>query len=192
MMAHGPTSVEVAFEMLLEEIEISEKEFAKVLSQAGENGEYDKAREALDQAERIGEFHSRVGDLGREWQSLFGDSYLPEDQNEPSERRNLGRLGRGLRTREDAYYVPILETLIEGAGSGQVQAVLDGVYKKMQGILKDVDLEPLTSDPQLPRWRNAAQWARSSMVRQGLLSSDSPRGKWEITDAGRQFLNNVH
>ena len=52
--------------------------------------------------------------------------------------------------------------------------------------LQEVDLEPLSSSPDNPRWRNAAQWARYSMVKKGLLKSDSPRGIWELTDKGMQ------
>jgi hypothetical protein len=39
-----------------------------------------------------------------------------------------------------------------------------------------------------PRWRNAAQWARQSMIYDGYLKSDSPRGVWEVSDKGRKFL----
>jgi restriction system protein len=42
--------------------------------------------------------------------------------------------------------------------------------------------------PDNPRWRNAAQWARNSMVNEGLLKKDSPRGVWEISDKGKQYL----
>jgi hypothetical protein len=66
--------------------------------------------------------------------------------------------------------------------------VLPIVERKMKGTLKKVDYEPLASDPEMPRWRNAAQWARNSMVRDGLMKSDSPRGVWEISDAGSQWL----
>ena len=38
------------------------------------------------------------------------------------------------------------------------------------------------------RWRNAAQWARNSMIHEGLLKADSPRGVWEISDQGRRAL----
>ena len=58
----------------------------------------------------------------------------------------------------------------------------------MQGVLKDVDHQPLASDPDLPRWRNTAQWARAAMVREGLIKGDSRRCIWEISDAGRRHL----
>lgn len=39
-----------------------------------------------------------------------------------------------------------------------------------------------------PCWRNAAQWARNSRVNERLLKKDSPRGIWEISDKGTQYL----
>lgn len=66
--------------------------------------------------------------------------------------------------------------------------VLDRVLESMKEVLRDVDYEPLASDPEMPRWRNAAQWARHSMVKEGLLRSNSPRGVWEISDRGVEFL----
>ena len=55
-------------------------------------------------------------------------------------------------------------------------------------FFKDLDHEPLASDPYLPRWRNSAQWTRNTMRQEGLLQDDSPRGTWEITHAGRARL----
>jgi hypothetical protein len=94
-----------------------------------------------------------------------------------------------MRTREEAYYVPILQVLSEMGGSGTVAEVLDRVGKKMKGVLKKPDYEPFSSDPKNLRWRNAAQWARNSMVNEGLLKKDSPRGVWGGSDKGKQCLN---
>ncbi len=47
------------------------------------------------------------------------------------------------------------------------------------------DYDPLASGPDKPRWHNGAQWARNSMIHEGLLKGDSPRGVWEISDKGR-------
>ena len=66
--------------------------------------------------------------------------------------------------------------------------VLDLIGTEMKGSLKPVDFDPLASEPDTPRWRNTAQWARYSMVQDGLLKGDSRRGIWEISERGRQFL----
>ena len=57
--------------------------------------------------------------------------------------------------------------------------------------LMQVDFAPLASGPDNPRWRNAVQWARNSLVREGLFKADSPHGIWEISDAGRSQLTEV-
>ncbi len=67
----------------------------------------------------------------------------------------------------------MLQTL---GGSAQMGQVLDRVLQTMKITLKDVDYEPLASGPDMPRWKNAAQWVRwNSMVKEGLLRNDSPR-----------------
>ncbi len=66
--------------------------------------------------------------------------------------------------------------------------VLDRVGEMMKGALRDVDHQPLKSDPHSPRWKNTAQWARNTMVADKLLLSKSPRGVWELSEAGRRYL----
>lgn len=98
------------------------------------------------------------------------------------------RLAKGQRTHDKEYTRPILQALIDLGGSAKSSEVLPRVELYMRPILKPVDYDPLPSDPQSPRWRNAAQWVRYTLVQEGLLRPDSPRGVWEITEVGRQFL----
>ena len=64
---------------------------------------------------------------------------------------------------------------------------MNRVEEKMQGLLQHADYELLSSGTDL-RWRNRAAWQRLNMKRQGLLRNDSPRGMWEITTKGREWL----
>jgi hypothetical protein len=98
------------------------------------------------------------------------------------------RLARGVRTQESAFVRPILRALVDFGGSASMNQVLERVETLMAGRLRDVDFQPLKSDPGRPRWCNTAQWARNTMVNDGLLLDNSPRGVWEISDAGRQYL----
>ena len=59
---------------------------------------------------------------------------------------------------------------------------------RLKKSLGPVDFEPLPSSPDVPRWRNTAQWSRNTMVKEGLLRDDSPRGLWQISKAGQQIL----
>jgi hypothetical protein len=33
-------------------------------------------------------------------------------------------------------------------------------------------------------WHNAAQWVRLSLVKEGLMKSNSPHGIWELSEKG--------
>ena len=189
MIENKPQNVIAAFEVLLEEIE-AEVDFVNGIgSKAFETSNYDQVDEARSRAVQITDFRDRIVALRKEWQAL---AHLGEGQETPEtkvERQNLGKLRKGLRTPEEAYWRPILATLVELGGKAPVGEVLERVFVQMKTLLNEHDLQPLASDPDNPRWRNAAQWARNSMVNEGLLRNDSPRGLWEITEAGRQWLS---
>ena len=188
MIENNPTNVVAAFEILLEEVEAEIEFINRVGAKAFEGRDYDRAREVLERAAQLFAFRDKVAALRKDWDGLTLTSVGDEDETARAERRNLGRLGRGLRTREEAYFKPILQTLVELGGSAKMGDTLVRVEKRMKGTLKDVDYDPLASDPEMPRWRNTAQWARNSMVKTGLLKADSPRGIWEISDDGRRVL----
>jgi hypothetical protein len=99
-----------------------------------------------------------------------------------------GRLARGLRTPESAFVLPILKALQDLGGRAPMHQILGIVGNMMKDQLQDVDHQSLTSDPSKPRWYNTAQWARNSTVTRGLLRNDSPRGTWELTEDGVQYL----
>jgi hypothetical protein len=179
--------VNTAFEILLEEIEL----VANVLNDDGakafQAGNYEAARRAIEEATRLAEFREKVKTLQKEWASLI----IAKPQRQPNTRRiGKGRLPRGLRTPEDAFRRPILEALVELGGRAPIGEVLDLVGKKIKSQLTKYDFEPLPSDPKSIRWRNTAQWCRNSLVREGLMRSDSPHGIWEISEAGRRALQN--
>ena len=192
MAGNEKVDISSAFEMLLEEIETQISLTKKTGATAIEKGLYDDAKLSIEQAERITDFRNKISDLRDEWDQHEKELMPDDTQITPSgiEKRNLGRLKRGLRTREEAYFKPILQALTELGGSAKMRDILDKVGKIMQKDLKPVDHDPLPSDPETIRWRNTAQWARHSMVKRDLLKSDSPHGIWEITSKGQKFLNN--
>ncbi|MDP2935721.1 MAG: hypothetical protein Q8O86_04435, partial [Dehalococcoidia bacterium] len=115
--------VSAAFEIVLEEI----KKVVDSLNQDGagafQKGDYDTARSLSEVATRLAEFRGKVRNLQKEWENLFS-TRIPR---KPSKRKRLPRLQRGLRTHEDVFRRPILETL---GGSAPVGHVLDGVGEK--------------------------------------------------------------
>ena len=175
--------VEIAFEIVMEEIEA----VANALNQEGaaafQKGDYERARQVIEDATRIAGFRAKVKALQQEWQTGF-----PSARRKKAKRTGMGRLGRGLRTPEDAFRIPILEALVELGGSAEIGKVLDRVGRKVRSLLNEHDMKALPSDPKSIRWRNTAQWCRMTMVNEGLLKGDSPHGVWEITAAGKKTL----
>jgi len=180
--------VQAAFEILLEEIEAIVSGLNESGAEAFRTGDYDKARQAVAQAESLADFRDKIKALQREWNTLSRSIKGLTARERKTTRRVIRRLPRGLRTPEEAFRIPILETLIELGGSGRTQEVLDRVESKMNDVLNSYDKEPLPSDPRTARWRNTARWCRNTLVREGLMKSDSPVGVWEISERGRKWL----
>ena len=188
MIENDSGNIQAAFEMLVEEVEAQIDFVNRIGARAMESRDYARAREALEYVGRLTAFRDKVVALRAEWEELLTAAQHQEDETRRTERRYLGRLQKGQRTPASAYRVPILRALDEMGGRGRMQQVLDRAGAILGATLKDVDYQPLPSEPETPRWRNAARWQRYIMVQEGLLKKDSPRGVWEITDAGRAYL----
>lgn len=164
--------VNIAFEILLEEIEF----VANQLNESGGRGfscrGLRQGTAAIEEATRLADFREKVKALQREWAGLAAGG-LKVRQPKPR-RAAKGRRQRGLRTPEEAFRRPILEALVELGGSAHIGEVLERVGIKMKGVLKRYDREPLPSDPRSVRWKNTAQWCRNTLVSEGLMKNDSP------------------
>jgi hypothetical protein len=88
---------------------------------------------------------------------------------------------------ETAYWVPILELLVEAGGSARGSAVIDALEGRLGAQFTRSDHRALKTGE--VRWRNRARFARLRMKEGGLVSANSPRGVWEITPAGVAYLN---
>jgi hypothetical protein len=97
------------------------------------------------------------------------------------------KIKHGQKSKQVEYRTPILQALENLGSSGNVNEVLDCVYKKMKDFLVPIDLEKLPSTRKI-RWRDTAIWERYYMIKEGLLKSDSPRGIWEISEKGKKYL----
>jgi hypothetical protein len=88
---------------------------------------------------------------------------------------------------ETEYWLPILQILAESDGVARGRDVIDKLEDLLGPRLMPRDRDVLTMGE--VRWRNRARFARLRMKEQGLISSNSPRGIWEITEEGRGYLN---
>lgn len=84
------------------------------------------------------------------------------------------------------YRRPILDVLHRRGGKARVATVLKLVGDMVRGVLTPLDLRPIKSGA--VRWENRVMWERLNMVKEGLLRDNSPRGVWEITAAGQEYL----
>lgn len=92
----------------------------------------------------------------------------------------------GLTPQKD-FWRPILRTLVAGGGTAPAREVVKSVEVKMKDHLKPGDNK--TNRDGMLKWEKAVHFQRLEMVHQGLLKRNSPRGLWEITDNGRQWLS---
>ena len=180
------SEVVAAFDMVLEEIKNAIDALNRDGAQAMERGKYEIAHDLSEKGLQMTAFRERVKDLQREWSNIFA-AVVPQKTRRQKAPRHK-RLQHGLRTPEEEFRLPILQALVEMGGSASVNKILERVESLMSHQLNTYDRQVLPSDPTIPRWRNTAQWERATMVREGLISPDSPRGVWEITDRGKRFF----
>lgn len=181
--------IDAAFEILLEELEdaVNVRQKEDLLA-AHDARDFAAARKLIDEAEALTSLRQEVDRLRRDWSKIKKSSHSPSRRRERPQPTSPARLDRGVRTPEDAYYAPILRALIEAGGRATVRETLDRVMQLMKTELKEVDFQPLPSDPDEQRWRNTAKWARNTMVQDGRLIAGSKYGTWEIADEGRKWL----
>ena len=84
------------------------------------------------------------------------------------------------------YCLPILKALEECGGSLATSGVLRQVYQLMEDELRVID-KSRRSDGQF-YWQNRTHDMRRELVSKGLMKVDSPRGIWEISEEGREYL----
>jgi hypothetical protein len=185
-----------AFEMLLEGIDEILNMIRKQTDEHLHAENFDKVKTLAEYAEQLKDFKEKVKALQGEWQTIlriFSEkipTQVQREQVKPTQVRKKkvkGKLKKGLKTPREQFIIPILEAIIELGGRAKVKDVLERVHDKMKGILNEHDYKPLPSKPKEKRWENTAQWAKYTMVKEGLLAKDSPPGIWEITEKGRKY-----
>lgn len=173
-------TIEDAFEILQVTLEEAITAVQDNGSDAMRQGNFDEAERVIKRARQLATIKGRLEDLHKSFEEHVITEVEPES--------NHSRLRHGLKTSQEAYQSPILQVLVELGGSADLNTVLERVYELMEDQLNEYDHQPLPSDKNTTRWRNTAQWARNTLRSNGLLRDDSPRGIWEISDAGRNWL----
>ena len=88
------------------------------------------------------------------------------------------------------YALPILKSLSQLGGSAATNEVLRIVRQLMGSELKPIDLSQRPAGHLY--WENRVHDMRRELINQGLMQANSPRGIWEISDTGREYLINLN
>jgi Mrr N-terminal domain len=96
---------------------------------------------------------------------------------------------RGNKTPQRDFRLPLMKTLLLLGGSAEVQDIRKKMLPLVTETLTDDDHEPVSTGEE--RWWNATCWERSDLVKEGLFREDSPRGVWELSDAGVRHLKSL-
>lgn len=194
--------VDQAFQALAEALQGGKLILARALTAATaeRNEEFEESSSAGLAGVR--EFQREVKALCERWaQSGLGtlvaecSGFLKESgpagaefrQKSPEKQRTFGPRGDVKRTPQEAFRLPILRVLAQLGGRAKKLEVIERVYNMMKSQLTADDLKPLAVNRDA-RWFNTASWERQNMTHEGLLAKGSPRGIWEITEQGREYL----
>jgi integrase len=85
-----------------------------------------------------------------------------------------------------AYELPILRALGDRGGTARRGEIRAAVLAEVTGLFGEFDRQLLPSGE--PRWEARFDKARSNLREAGCLRSNSPRGIWELADAGIERL----
>ena len=77
---------------------------------------------------------------------------------------------------------PLMRVLLGLGGTAQASDIREVLEPAVKPLLRAGDMDPVSTGD--PRWWNAVCWERSELVKEGLFRADSPRGVWELSDAG--------
>jgi hypothetical protein len=103
-----------------------------------------------------------------------------------SKRANVGRPRSNSSSHklpQKEFREPLLLTLAELGDGAQLGDVKKAIFPRVKSRLSEADYQIVSTGEE--RWWNAVCWERSELVKDGLLKSSSPRGKWELSDIGR-------
>lgn len=99
------------------------------------------------------------------------------------------KMRAGSKLPQKEFRNPLLLALDALGGSGSKDTVREAIRPLVDARLKPADFNTVATGEQ--RWWNAVCWERSALVKEGLLRSDSPRGRWELSDKGYEAVSAI-
>ena len=80
----------------------------------------------------------------------------------------------------------MLKALYSLDGHSTTKEVRQKMRAELEGCLKPFDFEIVGSKQE--RWWNNVCWTRNALVNEGLFRNDSPRGVWELSQQGKDYV----
>ncbi len=158
------------------------------------NGNHSYADNLLKRANEIKQLKEKLLQLENSLEKILDDSLISkivkDEAIDEISKRIKERLNHGLKTPQRKYRIPILKALMFYDGRAKTAKVLNYVNDLMRNQFNSYDLEIFRVNE--PRWKNTTMWERKNMVLDGLISDQSPRGIWEITQNGKDYYNSMH
>lgn len=148
-------------------------------------GDFNATSSLLKDIQKMEHIKKQLSTIEKDYIKVINSITTTKITEKPGKRSTQRR---GKRTKESDFIIPILKSINELGGSAKTKDILTKVNQKMRKKFNDYDIEHLPSIPSMPRWKQTAQMARMTMVKDGLLKKDSPRGVWEITKKGNRVL----
>lgn len=182
-----------AFDMLLEELDSIIPELNQQGSALMNEKKYLEARGVITKAESVIAFQAKIKALRDEWLGMEVPATKvrqPAIKKQPKKkvsRTTTTKLEEGKRTKNKVFHMPILQFLVNQGGSAQFHQIEKGLEIEMADTLNQYDWETLP-DGKTIRWKNNVGWAKTPLLNAGYLSTTAPIGTWQITEAGRQAL----
>ena len=184
-----------SFQAFVETLQLEEKKASESSIKAISAGEYSAGSVALERAAKIVDLRKKVMELKHEWEALFGSvqstakvprktvsKKTPVVQSKPQKRQ------RGKLIETDQLLHSLFQALVEFGGSAAKQKVVTRVSELLEKQLRPHDLEPSKWNPHILRWQAKLDKLYAKLIKEGLVSSGSAKGKWVITDAGKAAL----
>jgi hypothetical protein len=177
-----------AFKVLKSELKSLLKQVQTTAAEEILRGNLEAGGKLVDRAKALQGLENTLGDLHREWKKISPQPKLPGVETGTPQHVNLAP--NGTKTNEKYFKLPILQALEQNGGKGTAKEITDIVGEIMKDRLNDYDKEVLENGRTI-RWRSTTAFMRLKLVKAGLMRSDSEKGTWEISQEGREYLENT-
>jgi restriction system protein len=184
-------NIEKSFSSINSEIERTIEDLNNEAAKDIQQGNYSKAEGIINQCKQLQAIQQKLKAVEDE---LIEKDLIDKQKDDiPKQKeRESERISRGKRTSHYLFIQPLLQALVNLGGSGTPSQVEKEAFPLLKPILTEFEFTTLASSGNKPRWVHRLHWTRYRQVKAGLLLANSPKGLWEISEAGRKRLKDYN